>query len=628
MSSGFYELGAAVETDGPYGPYGPNAAMAFQPLPSVKVEDDFWSPRYNLWRSTTIPDVLAKMESRSGIRSNFELAARGATSGHQGNYFYDGQLFEALRGASDYIAAKPDAALEAAIDRWIVPIAAAQRPDGYLNTRCQIEGDLHRWGDNGAFAMDQHEIYNAGCLIEAGVHHYLATGKATLLGCAIKFANLLCDTMGPPPKRNLIPTHSLAEEAIVKLAWLLQEDPTAAQKAGVEGRPDDYLALVGFWLESHGRHCGEPDWDALGWGVRERIREMTATPHDAEWRPCWGDYQMDRVALDDYDSIEGHAVRATLLCLGIATYAQNSGDARWLGLAERFWASMVGRKMYISGGVGADATFEAFAPDFALPPDAYLETCAAVGSAFFSTRMFAIEGDGKYMDEVERVAYNALLTAVGSDGCSYTYQNPLNTAEGKRWDWHGCPCCPPMFLKFTGALPGYIYSRGAGGLAVNLFVGGETTFDCGPAGSVRLVQRTRYPDDGDVEIEVQPERSARFTLRIRIPGWARGIENPCRLYASDGLRRWSMTLNGNPVEPSIEKGYAVLERKWAPGDKVTLSLDVSERIVHAKAEVANLAGLVARMRGPVLMALENGHFIPYYDVANNGSAPHEVWTAE
>ena len=601
------------------------AMETFRPLHEVKIEDDFWSPRYELWRRTTIPDVLGKLETRSGVARNLELASWGEPFENKGNYFYDGLLYESLRGASDYLAANPDDALAARIDRWAALVAAAQLPDGYLNTRCQAEGDHHRWGDGGAFGMDQHEIYNAGCLMEAGVHHYIATGKATLLGCAIKFANLLCDTMGPPPKRNLIPTHSLAEEALVKLAWLLREDPTAAQKAGVEGRPDDYLALVGFWLESHGRHCGEPDWDALGWGVRERIKEMTATPHDPQWRPCWGDYQMDRVPLDEYESIEGHAVRATLLCLGIATYAQNSDDARWLGIAERFWESMVGRKMYISGGVGADATFEAFAPDFVLPPDAYLETCAAIGSAFFSARMAGITGDGKYMDEVERVAYNALLTSVGSDGCSYTYQNPLNTAEGKRWDWNGCPCCPPMFLKFTGALPGFIYARCTDGYAVNLFIGGETSFDDSAAGRVRLLQTTCYPEGGNVEIEVQPEQSARFALRVRIPGWARGIENPFGLYLSDGQRRWSMALNGEAVEPLVENGYAILEREWSSGDTVTLALDVSERIVRARPEVADVAGLVARMRGPVLMAREKGQTIPYYAVANNGPAPHEVW---
>ena len=602
--------------------------MAFQPLPAVTVEDGFWSPRYALWRSTTIPDVLEKLETRSHVAENLVLAACGATSGHQGHYFFDGLLYESLRGASDYLAVEPDATLEAAVDRWIALIAAAQRPDGYLNTRCQIEGDIHRWGDHGAFAMDQHEIYDAGCLVEAGIHHYLATGKAVLLGCAIRFANLLCDTMGPPPKRNLIPTHSLAEEALVKLAWLLKDDPEAAREAGVEGRPDDYLALVGFWLDSHGRHCGEPDWTALGWGVRERIREMTAATHDSLWRPCWGDYQMDRVPLDEYESIEGHAVRATLLCLGIATYAQASGDARWFGIANRFWRSMVGRKMYLSGGVGAEPTFEAFAPDFALPPNAYLETCAAIGSAFFSARMAGIFGDGKYMDEVERVAYNALLTAVGSDGRSYTYQNPLNTAEGKRWEWHGCPCCPPMFLKFTGALPGFVYARCTDGFAINLFVGGETVFDDDAAGRVRLVQRSSYAEDGHVSIKVYPENSARFALRIRIPGWARGVENPYGLYVSDGRRRWTMALDEEAFEPMVEKGYAVLDREWRSGDTVMLTFDVSERIVRAREEVADVAGRVARMRGPVLMASENGKTIPYYAVANNGPAPHEVWTQE
>ena len=601
------------------------AMEIFRPLHEVKIEDDFWSPRYEIWRGTTIPDVLDKLETRSRVARNLELASWGEPFENKGNYFYDGLLYESLRGASDYLAVKPDDALAARIDRWAALVAAAQLPDGYLNTRCQAEGDHHRWGDGGAFGMDQHEIYNAGCLVEAGVHHYLATGEAVLLGCAIKFANLLCDTMGPPPKRNLIPAHSLAEGALVELARLLRDDPGAARKAGVEVRPDDYIALVRFWLGNHGHHCGEPDWAVLGWGVRQRIQEMTSTPHDPQWRPCWGDYQMDRVPLDDYVSIEGHAVRATLLCQGIASYAWETGDTRWLGLAERFWTSMVGRKMYISGGVGADATFEAFPPDFVLPPDAYLETCAAVGSAFFSAKMFEISGDGRYMDEVERVIYNALLTAVGSDGCSYTYQNPLNTEKGERWEWHGCPCCPPMFLKLTGALPGFIYSQGSGGFSVNLFVGGETTFDGGAAGRVRLVQRTRYPEDGAVEIEVTPEKTFRFALRVRVPGWARGVENPFSLYLSDGRRRWSMTLNGESIEPLVENGYAMLEREWKQGDTVVLSLDMGERVVSARPEVRDVAGLSAHMRGPVLLARENGLLIPYYDVANRGPAPHEVW---
>jgi DUF1680 family protein len=185
-----------------------------------------------------------------------------------------------------------------------------------------------------------------------------------------------------------------------------------------------------------------------------------------------------------------------------------------------------------------------------------------------------------------------------------------------------------MFLKFTGALPGYVYARRADGYAINLFIGGETTFAGGAAGRVRLVQKTRYPADGAVSVEVEPERPARFALRVRVPGWARGVENPYGLYLSDGARRWSLALNGQAVEPRIEKGYAVLDREWKKGDMVTLSLDVSERVVRARSEVRDVAGCVARMKGPVLMAEENGCLVPYYDVANNGTAPHKVWLSE
>ena len=338
---------------------------------------------------------------------------------------------------------------------------------------------------------------------------------------------------------------------------------------------------------------------------------------------------MDRVPLDDYSSIEGHAVRATLLCLGIAAYAEVADNRRFLSLAERFWDSMIGRKMYISGGVGSNAKFESFAPDYMMPPDAYLETCAAIGSAFFSAKMAEMSGDGKYMDEVERVACNALLTAVGADGKSYTYQNPLNTQKGARWSWHGCPCCPPMFLKFTGALPGFAYARSKRGYAVNLFMGGETVFrGDAAADSVRLVQRSTYMTDGTVSIAVFPARATKFTLQVRVPGWARGIENPYGLYVSDGMRRWKMSLNGKELEPRIDKGYIVLDREWKAGDEIELHFDLSERIVRARPEVKHVAGLVARMRGPVLMAREEGTWMPYYNVANKGTAPHEVWVPD
>ena len=185
-----------------------------------------------------------------------------------------------------------------------------------------------------------------------------------------------------------------------------------------------------------------------------------------------------------------------------------------------------------------------------------------------------------------------------------------------------------MFLKFTGTLPSFVYAKCADGYAVNLFISGNTNFRRGVDGNVRIVQRTQYPNAGNVSIDVEPDHTTRFALLVRIPGWARGEENPYGLYLSDGARRWTMTLNGENIAPRIENGYAVLDREWKKGDSIALSLDVSRRTVRAHHEVRDVAGCVAYMRGPVLLAEENGRLIPYYNVANSGPAPHKVWLLE
>ena len=65
-----------------------------------------------------------------------------------------------------------------------------------------------------------------------------------------------------------------------------------------------------------------------------------------------------------------------------------------------------------------------------------------------------------------------MLAGVSLQGDTYFYENPLEAGKNRaRWSWSGCPCCPPMFLKITGAMPGYIYAQDASGIYVNLFVG-------------------------------------------------------------------------------------------------------------------------------------------------------------
>ncbi|HVJ83063.1 MAG TPA: beta-L-arabinofuranosidase domain-containing protein, partial [Planctomycetia bacterium] len=204
------------------------AALTAVPIQQTTIEDEFWSPKLQVWRTVTIPDCFTKFErARGDAFANFDRVRDGKRGVHAGPEWHDGLVYEMIRAGSDFLAAKPDPALDRRLDGYIdrIAAAAAKDPEGYLNTWTQTMAPQWRWGLGGGNDVQQHDVYNAGCLVEAAVHHYRATGKIKLLQVAVKLANGMADLMGPPPKKNIVPGHSLPEEALVKLHLLFKEQP-------------------------------------------------------------------------------------------------------------------------------------------------------------------------------------------------------------------------------------------------------------------------------------------------------------------------------------------------------------------------------------------------------------------
>jgi DUF1680 family protein/alpha-L-arabinofuranosidase len=586
----------------------------------ANINDAFWSPKFKLWSTTTANDVLnkfegqhlpAKEQEQNNVFKNFDKISQGkkGTGGHAGLPWFDGLIYESIRGIGDLTIQHPDPALEARLDGYIDRIYAAQKadPDGYINTYTDLMEPTHHWGDNGGLLRFQHDVYNAGMLIEAGVHYYKATGKTKLLEVATRFANYMSNLMGPVPKRNIVPAHSGPEEAVLKLYWLYKDDPALKKKMSIPVNEKAYYNLAKFWIENRGNNINFPLWQTWGndksekWIKDQKYKEGTVT---SATRPAWGDYAQDSISVFKQKTIEGHAVRATLLATGIAAMALENHDPQYIQTADQLWDNMVGRRMFVTGGVGAIAHDEKFGPDYYLPTDAYLETCAAVGAGFFSQRMNELTGDGKYMDEFERVLYNNVLTGVSLSGDQYTYQNPLNAHDHSRWAWHSCPCCPPMFLKMVSELPNYIYASSENRLFINMFIGSDASIRLANKTVVAISQKTNYPWEGKVTVNVDPEKQSSFSLNLRIPGWARGKENPYDLYRSSLASSYTLLINGSPAQAVMNNGYAVISRKWKKGDQVELLLPMKPRFVSANTNVKDLKNSVAIASGPIVYSLE------------------------
>ncbi len=555
------------------------------PIQSVTIDDGFWSPKRKVWQEVTIPDCFTKFENdRGGALNNFDRVRDGKHDGHAGPPWYDGLIYQMIRGAADFLASRPDPALEKRIDGYISRIMAAQDkdPNGYVNTWTELEHPNERWGLNGGNDGYQHEMYNVGAMCEAALHYYQATGKTRLLQAAVKLANYTCDQVGPAPKFELVPNHAIVEEAFGNLYLFFRAHPQLKKEMPVAVDEARYLKLAEYWVEARG--------------------------HARKDQPSYGAYNQDDKPVFEQTAIEGHAVRAALLCAGTTALAGINGQGEYRDTALRLWKNMTERKMYVTGGIGATSAGEAFGNDYFLPNDGYLETCAAVGASFFAENLNLLTGDASYADILERELYNGALAGVSVEGCSYTYVNPLESEHGNaRWSWNGCPCCPPMFLKLMGAMPGYIYAQDKSGVYVNLFVGSKAQMQVGGR-RVEIRQTTDYPWSGEVKFTLQPAKATEFALHIRIPGWCQGASSSEDLYHAEsrplnGAAR--LKVNGKSVgQIEINHGYATIGRRWRSGDVVELSMDMPVQRVEANPQVAADQGRVAFMRGPLVYCFE------------------------
>ena len=267
----------------------------------------------------------------------------------------------------------------------------------------------------------------------------------------------------------------------------------------------------------------------------------------------------------------------------------------------------MGKKLYITGGIGATNNGEAFGANYELPNmSAYCETCAAIGNVYWNYRLFLMNGESKYYDVLERTLYNGVLSGISLDGGSFFYPNPLESmGQHQRSPWFGCACCPSNACRFIPSVPGYIYAVKGDSLYVNLFIADEAEVEVGGT-RVGLRQTTSYPWQGDITLDVTPRRATDFALRIRIPGWVRGDVVPSDLYRyADGKHlSYSISVNGQKVESDLDKGYFTVERRWRKGDRVEIHFDMEPRVVEANPNVEADRGRVAVERGPIVYCAE------------------------
>ena len=559
-------------------------------LKDVWIHDTLWDKYINLVEEVILPFQWELINDRvdgaekSYCIQNFKIACGEMEGTYQGMVFQDTDVAKWLEAVAYSLAKKENSTLEKTADEAIDLIARVQCEDGYLNTYYTITGKK-RWSD----LFEGHELYTAGHMIEAAVAYYEATGKEKFLKVVCRLADCIDRAFGTEEgKIHGYPGHPEIELALVKLYRV-----TGEQR---------YRNLAYYFVKERGK--------APCYFLSEDCAK-TGNYIFPEFADFGMDYVQAHLPVLQQMTAEGHAVRAVYLYSAMADLAYEYQDEELFSQCEILWENIVKCRMYITGSIGSASYGERFTSDYDLPNNTnYSETCATIGLAMFSNRMFQITKDAKYMEVVEKALYNTLLSGIALDGKHFFYVNPLEVipeiAEHNptmrhvktiRQQWFGVACCPPNIARTLASLANYIYAYERDCVYVNLYLNSELQAESSD-GFMHITVEANYPGDGRVVVWTEPGMDGTdYTLALRIPQY---------------VKQYSVCVNGKAVQPEVKKGYLYISRKWEKGDCVELCLEVTYKFVRCNPKVRDNIGKTALMKGPVVYCLEeadNGKYL-------------------
>jgi DUF1680 family protein len=550
------------------------------PIQSTRITSGFWRERIDNIAREVIPyqwkalnDQIPGAEPSHAIE-NFRIAAGKSSGTFYGLIFQDSDVGKWIEAAAYSLMDSPNPDLQGLIDGLVELIGLAQEPDGYLDTYFSMKAPDKKWTD---FAMG-HEMYCGGHLLEGAIAYFQATGKRAFLDIMIRYADHLDARFGRSAGKTIAYCgHPEIELALYKLYELTGEVR--------------YRELSRFLVEERGRHPEVLDnRKIIGWAPSDKQDPV---------------YYQDHAPVRDQAHADGHSVRAMYLYCAMADQWRLTGDETMGAALRRLWDSTVEKRMYITGGLGSQASGERFTIDHDLPSDtAYTETCAAIGLILWAWRMTLAAPERTYADVLERSLYNGALSGISLDGTRYFYVNPLEVVpplarfrkdldhvKPERVEWFGCACCPPNIARLICSVGQFLYSQDAQGLWVHQYASGTSRIDT-DRGALVVEQSGEYPWTGLIRLRVleAPPATQAWPFLLRIPA-----------QAANGR----LTVNGQAQAAAAEaSGYVRVERVWSSGDLVELVFDMPVRFLRSNPRVRETEGLVAVQRGPFVYCAE------------------------
>ena len=464
---------------------------------------------------------------------------------------YWGKWFTAL--AWGY-AHEPTAAHRQLFDRAVKELIATQGPDGNIGT---FAGEKRLVG--------AYDIWARQCVILGLVAYYDLTADKVALDAACRELDCLMNEL--EQKKLRIPDLSWPEFKGLAPSVVVESGALLYQRTGQKRYRDFAEHIVAQWnepskLASNGLRLVD---DAL---AGKPAREV-GYPKAYEQMYCF---------------------------IGVCELYRATGNRKYLDAAIALAKNIRADELFVTGtGSERERWFHGRTQQTRVVVQP-AETCVTTHWMYLCWQLLRLTGDPIYADEMETSLDNALLGALMPDGRWWAYHEGLMGQRVPSWVAQadiGLSCCVVSGSRGLMLTPFWAVMQAKDGPVINLYFPGKAEVKTASGGKVLIEMATDYPREGTVQMSVKPDRAEAFTLALRIPAWS---------------QETTLKVNGQqqPVQPGT---YAKIQRNWAEGDRVELTLDMRTRVLDAP----DGSKQVALKRGPIVLAFDNRLISPEKD---------------
>lgn len=295
-----------------------------------------------------------------------------------------------------------------------------------------------------------------------------------------------------------------------------------------------------------------------------------------------------------------HANASIPFTHGAAKMYEITGDSDWLEVIKLFWkAAVTDRGMFSTTGMNAG--------EFWVPPhmqghflgSSDQEFCTVYNMVRTASYLLKYTGEARYADYIERALYNGFLAQQNAQTGMPAYFLPLGAGSRKKWGtktrdfW----CCHGTMVQAQTLYPELVWFTDGDKITAAQYIPSEFTAEMNGA-NVTVSQTTgmKYyndqaffdeKDDGQMsrwllKFSVKCDKPVRFTLSLRVPEWAKGVE---------------LEVNGKNTAAPVKNGWLDITADWQ-NDSVQVFFP-SELRAETLPDMPELMSVV---EGPIVLA--------------------------